>query len=509
MPNNSNRRRNRRRSISSSINYYLIQMRPYLPFIITMVLAIIAIVCVIFAIITFVNFSRSNGGKPSPTQLASTSSAATTLPTRPTQPTTKPQSQVDAEISELISKADFIAAGYDYDGAIEFLKNSEYFGTSTLIGEKIVEYTRTKASLSRFPLSNNVTHIFFHSLIVDTSRAFDGDEDQDGYNLYMTTVSEFELILEEMYKNGYVLVSPYDVAYEYIDENGVAKFKKGDIYLPDGKKPFLMSQDDLNYYGYMIGTGSGKDKKPVFADTHGDGFAHKIVIGDDGYPTCEYMDANGNITTGDYDLVPILERFIQEHPDFSYKGARAILGVTGYEGVFGYRTKPGYNVQEGGVMSMEDWNAEVEQAKAVAECLKEHGWILASHSYGHPRYGDLTVQRLDEDSTKWEDTVQSIIGDTDVILFPHGSDIGNWRNYAADNEKFQILYEDGYRYFFNVDSNQYWNQYGDNYFRGGRRNVDGYRMYHNPDKLADLFDVSKVFDPTRPIPVPSLGGSSM
>jgi hypothetical protein len=304
-----------------------------------------------------------------------------------------------------------------------------------------------------------------------------------------------------MYNNGYVLVSPYDIAYEVTDESGTY-FKKGEIWLPSGKKPFLMSQDDVNYYSYMVGTGNGKNKVPVFADTHGDGFAHKIVIGEDGFPTCEYMDKDGNITTGDYDLVPVLERFIQEHPDFSYRGARAILGMTGYEGVFGYRTKPTYAEN----MTPEAYAKEVADAKAVAQCLREHGWILASHSYGHPRYGDLTPQRVEEDSTKWENTVESIIGATDVILFPHGSDIGNWRNYAADNEKFQVLYEDGYRYFFNVDSNQYWNQFGKTYFRGGRRNLDGYRMYHNPDKLADLFDVSKVFDEARPTPVPSLSG---
>lgn len=482
----------------------------YLPYIILAITAVVAVIFVIVAIVTMVNSGPDtdpvNPNGPANSTTTAPTSSSSTLPTRPTAPTTKPQSQIDEEINALIAKADKVAAGYDYDKAIEMLKASEHFGENKRLGDKVVEYTRIKGTMVRYPLGNNVTHIFFHSLIVDPSRAFDGDEDQTGYNLYMTTVDEFKAILEEMYKNGYVLVSPYDVAYEYTDENGVAKFKKGDIMLPSGKKPFLMSQDDVNYYSYMIGTGSGKNQKPVFADTNGDGFAHKIVIGADGFPTCEYMDKNGNITTGDYDLVPILERFIQEHPDFSYRGARAILGMTGYEGVFGYRTKPGYNVQEGGVMSMEDWNAEVAQAKAVADCLKEHGWILASHSYGHPRYGDLTAQRVDEDSTKWENTVQSIIGDTDVILFPHGSDIGSWRGYEQTNEKFQILYEDGYRYFFNVDNSQYWNQYGSNYFRGGRRNLDGFRMYHYADSMKDLFDVSKVFDERRPTPVPGLSG---
>ena len=345
-----------------------------------------------------------------------------------------------------------------------------------------------------------VTHIFFHSLIVDTDRAFDKDEDQDGYNMYMTTVDEFNAILEAMYQKGYVLISPYDMAYEITDDSGT-HFTYGQIRLPAGKIPFLMSQDDLNYYSYMIGTGSGINETPIFADTNGDGFAHKIVIGDDGFPTCEYMTADGSIVTGDYDLVPALETFIQAHPDFSYHGARAILGMTGYEGVFGYRTKPSYET----AMGSEAYAAEVQAAKEVAQCLRDHGWILASHSYGHPAYGNLTPERVERDSDKWENTVQPIIGDTDVILYPHGSDIAGVEKYTFDNKKFAALYEDGYRYFFNVDGHVYWNQLGTNYFRGGRRNLDGYRMYHNPTKLRDLFDADQVFDKARPTPVPSIG----
>ena len=61
-------------------------------------------------------------------------------------------------------------------------------------------------------------------------------------------------------------------------------------------------------------------------------------------------------------------------------------------------------------------------------------------------------------------------------------------------------------YYCNVDSNKYFVQMTDEYFRMGRRNVDGYRMYYNPDMLADLFDVSQVFDPSRPTPVPPMNG---
>ena len=291
-------------------------------------------------------------------------------------------------------------------------------------------------------------------------------------------------------------VLAYDVAYEVTDETGT-HFTYGDIRLPEGKIPFIMSQDDVNYYGYMIGDVDPEYIRPASPHPEGDGFAHKLVIGEDGYPTCEYMDAQGNITTGDYDLVPILEKFIQEHPDFSYHGARAVLGMTGYEGVFGYRTKPSYEQELGS----EAFRKEIEQAKEVAQCLRDHGWILASHSYGHPSYGEISAEKVAADVQKWEDTVESVIGKCDIILYPNGSDVAGTNKYTMDNEKFKAMYDSGLRYFFNVDSNVYWSQLGDTYYRGGRRNLDGYRMYNHPHLLDDLFPVEEVFDKARPTPI--------
>jgi hypothetical protein len=361
---------------------------------------------------------------------------------------------------------------------------------------RIKEYEKLDSQLVTYGPMTEITHIFFHSLIADPARAFDGEYTDDGYNLYMTTIDEFNAILQQMYDKGFVLITPYQAA--KADANG--NFSYCEIRLPAGKKPFIMSQDDLNYYGYMIGAKHSYGDDPIFVSKEGDGFAHRIVIGDDGYPTCEYMDKDGNITTGDYDMVPALETFIQEHPDFAYQGARGVLGMTGYEGVFGYRTAPKYEA----ALGTERYQQEVTQAKEVAQCLRDHGWVLASHSYGHPAYGEISAERVETDSQKWEDTVQTVIGDVDVILYPHGSDIAGVNKYTSENAKFNALYADGYRYFFNVDSHTYWIQLGDNYFRGGRRNMDGYRMYHDPDMCDDLFDTKTVFDKARPTPVPEI-----
>ncbi len=453
------------------------------------------LLCVLLVLIVFLGIKAIIGGIG---RLTSQSDPAETTSGETTEPTLS-QEEINQLAAAILEEAEDMSEGYDYLGAIELINAFEYKDQFPEMESAIALYEAYDSSLVSWPRMSEITHIFFHSLIVDTSRAFDGEYTEKGYNQYMTTVDEFWAILEEMYNRGFVLVSPYDVAYEITDASGTY-FTYGDIRLPDGKTPFLMSQDDVNYYGYMIGGESGVNETPVFANEKGDGFASRIVIGEDGYPTCEYMDADGNVTTGDYDLVPILEKFIQAHPDFSYHGARAILGMTGYEGVFGYRTKPSYEA----ALGTEAYQAEVAAAKEVAQCLRDHGWILASHSYGHPAYGEIEALNVEVDSDKWENTVQPIIGDTDIILYPHGSDISGTTPYTFDNAKFAALYEDGYRYFFNVDSNVYWAQLGENYYRAGRRNLDGLRMWYNPDKLDDLFNVDEVFDPARPTPVPKI-----
>ena len=381
----------------------------YIPTVIMLVFALVCMTVIGYAVVAVCRGllnSDSDGG-------VSTNTTAVQKP-QPTDPVEEGPN--DAEIDALIAEADFIAAGYDYQKAIQMLKDYDYYDEVPQMKQRVAQYTEADSKLISYAKPETVTHIFFHSLIVDTDRAFDGDYDADGYNMYMTTVEEFIGILNQMYDRGYVLISPYDLAHEVTKADGTTAFQYGNIRLPAGKTPFLMSQDDVNYYSYMIGSGNGKNETPVFNDDTNDGFASRIVIDPEtGYPVCEYIDAEGNVHYGDYDLVPVLETFIQEHPDFSYHGARAILGMTGYEGVFGYRTKPSYETQ---LNAMHDagkypytYDEEVQMAKDVAQCLRDHGWILASHSYGHPAYGNLTAERVEQDSDKWENTVESIIGE--------------------------------------------------------------------------------------------------
>ena len=148
------------------------------------------------------------------------------------------------------------------------------------------------------------------------------------------------------------------------------------------------------------------------------------------------------------------------------------------------------------------WLLQLMRSQNLEDRMKELGWVFASHSWGHKLYGSAGVEDVRADAQKWEDEVQPILGETDVLIYAHGEDIAGIEKYTAENEKFVILQNFGYRYFCNVDSNPYWVQIGTDYMRQGRRNLDGYRMYHYPNMVADLFDVNAVWDWERPVPVP-------
>ena len=366
----------------------------------------------------------------------------------------------DDSLEGVIAQAKLLADGYDYDGAINLLSSSTYASDESVTAA-IDEYNATKETLVRAD-PRKVTHVFFHTLIMDTSKAFDGDSREKGYNQVMTTKDEFMKILQSMYERGFVLVRLHDVAYEVTAEDGSRHFQEGDIMLPEGKKPFVMSQDDVCYYEYM----------------DGDGFASRMIIGEDGKPTNEMKMDDGSVSVGSYDLVPLLDDFIKEHPDFSYRGAKACIAFTGYNGILGYRTDSAYNTDEYKA-EHPDFNFEEERANAakVVQCLRDDGFEIASHSWGHRNMGTIPMDKFREDTDKWANEVETLTGPCDIILFPFGSDIGDWHPYDTSSERFQYLYNKGFRYFCNVDSSQYFVQIGDDYMRQGRRNLDGYRMY--------------------------------
>ncbi len=414
---------------------------------------------------------------------------------RPAPSGTERTQAADA-IAARIAQADRAALGYDYDKALALLSDSGLDSSDPRIADAISRYTAQKEALVPANVKQT-THIFFHSLIMDPAKAFDGDSKSESYNSVMTTKNEFLAILDRLYADGYVLVRLHDVAAPASAENGDSPFQWGSILLPEGKKPRVMSQDDVCYNSYM----------------DGDGFARRVGVGADGKPACEMQMDDGSSSVGAYDLIPLLEDFIQQHPDFSYKGARAIIALTGYEGILGYRTASSYRASP-------TYEADRQAAAQVVQCLKDNGWEIASHSWGHLHLGvssdtdpsagyAISEERFMADADKWQAEVEPLTGPTDIMIFPYGDDISDWHSYSQEDSRFRYLRSKGFRYFCNVDASRpYWMQMGPNYFRMARRNLDGYRLYEDmiqtdpaKKRLSDLFDAAEIFDPARPTPV--------
>ncbi|MBR5126914.1 MAG: polysaccharide deacetylase [Roseburia sp.] len=365
----------------------------------------------------------------------------------------------------LLAKADQLALGYYYDEAIAVLENvpAEYTQDEEVL-TKITEYQTARDSF--VPYEEPVRHIFFHSLIVDTSLAFDGDYMENGYNYWMTTVDEFKAMLEELYANDFVLIDIHEIAREEVDENGNVKMVANAPLVPAGKKPLVLSVDDVNYYEYM----------------EKDGFARNLMIDENGNVKNLYIDKDGNELIGDYDVAPILDSFVKEHPDFSLRGAKGILALTGYEGALGYDTH---------LTDSPTLEEDIATATAVANRLKETGWLFAIHGYGHRDAKKITYSHLVTDTTRWLNDIGTIVGETDIYIFPYGSEI----DYPSD--KLNYFESVGLRYFCGVWTKPFVSVKS-TYVRQTRCNLDGYNMITRPKSLADLFDVSKVLDPDRP-----------
>lgn len=394
-----------------------------------------------------------------------------------------------------MEEAAYLAATYDYDGAIEKLNSVEGAAEDSEIAAKIAEYQSIKDSCVPVNM-NEVTHIFYHSLVVDPERGFAGDDSlAAGFKQWMTTVDEFNKITQAMYDNGYVLVRLRDLVIQTTDANGNVHFVPNtELKLPQGKKAFVMSMDDLSYYHSYDGRG----------------IASKLVLDENGKPTCEYVQADGTTVTGAYDYIPLLDQFIAEHPDASYKGAKGMIALTGYNGILGYRTDIAYKTRENLTSDQQawldahpdfNWDNECAEAKKVADAIKADGWEFASHTWGHIRIGDASLERIQTDTEKWRTYVEPLVGPTDTIIFAHGQDLSDWHDYSGENEKFNYLKSQGYNFYCNVDSTQYFLQIRDNYVRQGRRNLDGYRLWNDvhgeKNRTSDLFDASQILDPRR------------
>ena len=371
----------------------------------------------------------------------------------------------ESELQAQLDDAERLAQGYWYEEAIAMLSSiTGEDASDPRIAQAIEQYQQAQDDLTAY--EGDVAHLCFPGLIEDTMRAFDGDDMSYNYSSSMVTTKEFKGILESLYENGYILVDIHNIAHDETDDRGVTTMERQKLMLPPGKKPIIISQDNLNYAGIK----------------NGDGIATQLVLDDAGEVKALYTDGDGHDLKGDYDLIPILDSFVEEHPDFSMRGAKGIVSVSGSEGVFGYQ------VTDTTVTSYEQNRNTVTQ---LANALKRSGWYIACAGYSHSYMSDMSLDGLQSDIGKWLSEVGNLIGQTDILFYPYGAEVG----YPSD--KLTYLLDNGFQYLCGLWGDTDYMELGEGYMRQTRRFVDGYTLENAPSYFTGFFNVSQILDEDR------------
>ena len=328
------------------------------------------------------------------------------------------------------------------------------------------------------PWTGIVEHLFFHPVIAYPELAFDGDNQANGLDDFMVTVDEYNKILQSVYDKGYVLVDINSIWSEEEGEDG-PRMVRNTLYLPEGKKPLVLSYDDTNYYPYMLENG----------------FAHKLILGEDLKIASYGRDPEGNeVVSRDLDAIPILDKFVEEHPDFSPFGAKGCLSLTGYEGILGYRTQT--DTKEWDDTKEAARQKEREAVAPIVEELRRTGWTFGSHTWGHIRLGDGNMTRIEADTQRWLEEVGSLVGETTILFYPHGErpDGNDW---TITGPAFQYLQGQGFRVFCSVGVESF------SFIKKDisavicdRLHPDGTTLRHSRDRYLQFYDAKDIIDLT-------------
>ena len=358
---------------------------------------------------------------------------------------------------------------------------------------EIVEYKEYITNLYQranyVPYTGVVYNIFFHSLALYPDIAFSSSRGRELFDI-MTTRYEFRKTLEKLYEHGFILINVTDI-YEIYIKDGKEHLKiKEQLLLPEGKKPLIMSFDNM-------------------ACTHASvGFCKMLTL-DDNNNLASIVTIDGVDTlTYDGEHVLILYDFVKKHPDFSYNNAMAVIGMSGYESMFGYATAD---------LNSPSRQSELNKAKSVADKLKEMGYVFANHSYYHytkssdipDTYTDL--QWITYDTNLWKEHIEPILGKTNIYITPGGKNYSVAKYIDGDRTDpcYNYLVDAGYQIILSVGRGQFYANnvigvanprffFGTSLFMD-RYNIDGKSFYKTDVVLEQVFGFpySDIIDPIR------------
>ncbi|GHV41881.1 polysaccharide deacetylase family protein [Clostridia bacterium] len=303
---------------------------------------------------------------------------------------------------------------------------------------------------------DEIYHIFFHALIAFPEISYNNGVsplDQD-----CVLVDEFNRVLQQLYDNNYALIDINETFSADADGN----VTRTPVMVPEGKTPLILSVDDMVYDSRKMGTG----------------MVDKLILDENGKIASYTKHKDGTeVISYDNEVVTVLENFIAEHPDFSVRGARGMLAMTGFAGLFGYRTDSLSKNRE----------EETEAVKPIVDALRNLGWTFGCHGYGHADASTVSYSYFVADLNKWEAEVAPIIGKASIYIYPYGHYV------TSHGDKYQEMVRQGYRAMCAVSHKQYWTELGDALYMT-RLGVDGYSLRNYRQYLLDLFDCDTVID---------------
>lgn len=305
-----------------------------------------------------------------------------------------------------------------------------------------------------------VEHIFVHPLLPAPRYTLHKGTQPAEFAKWSITAREFRKMLPELYANDYVLVGLETLVRR--TEHGL---RKAPLWLPEGKKPLVISVDDLNYPEYMVVNHLNS----------------KLVLQADGRVAAQRVTPGGvTVVSRTSEVVPLLDDFVRDHPDFSHNGAKATIALTGTEGILGYRTSG-----KGRVV-----RRERAAVAPVVEALKATGWTFGSHSYAHIDMATSSLAAVAADTARWEREVEPLVGRADVFIYPYGA------YPAAGSAAFATLRQAGFRIFCGITPGTRFELHHD-YAIQDRVRVDGLGLTQQQTMLKRFFNPVDVIDPRR------------
>ena len=379
----------------------------------------------------------------------------------------------------IMKDCDQLLKTFKYYTAEDILSDmARIFPDDQKVQAKLLEATSNTSQVIDY--TDNIEMICVKPLIADTALAFSSANVGSTDPLMMTT-GEFKAVIAELYANNYILIDVRTMT----DQTNLDAVMQQTLKLPEGKKPIVIVLENVNYSAYQSGKGLCSD----------------LILNDQGQVCGEYRNAAGEtVVSRDAEAIGILDAFVEEHPDFSFDGAKGIVSFTGYETVMGYITNADQvddrnaALTAAGLPIISPSNEEIinnqNTVTAIMMRLKETGWTLASSTYGFINANSSDMETISNDTNKWLTQVGILTGPVEIMIYPNGDFI------KGSDPRCVFLKDNGFRIFGGVGPTAYY-AFGDNYLYLDRAMLNGDTL--RTIDYSRLFNVSAVYDPKRTI----------